>query len=86
MRAGRWLISRDRLGAWNSWQRARVVAEELPAGNTERAALQIAALTRLCSEAWKTGGDLEEAGFGQLRRLCVSRATADHSRSGWRAW
>ena len=70
MRAGGWLLTRDRLGAWSSWQRARAVADELPEGNPERAALQTTVLTRLCSEVWKIGGALEDAGFGQLRRLC----------------
>jgi hypothetical protein len=76
MRAGRWLNNRDRTAAWASWQRAREVADALPAADPDRAARQIAALTRLCGEVWKTGGDLGDAGFSQLRELC--RATGDH--------
>lgn len=70
MLAGRWLINRDRVGAWNNWQRAREAAAALPHDQPERTALQIEVLTRLCGECWKTGGDLLDAGFDQLRQLC----------------
>ncbi|MGE2717611.1 ATP-binding protein [Mycolicibacterium litorale] len=69
-RAGAWLVHRDRAAAWLSWQRAREVAASLPPHEPDRAALQIATLTRLCSEVWKIGGELDTAGFAQLRRLC----------------
>ncbi|KWX65678.1 hypothetical protein ASJ79_07650 [Mycobacterium sp. NAZ190054] len=70
MRAGRWLSHRDRAAAWENWRCARRAAEALPDGDTERTALLSSALTQLCSESWRTGGNLDDAGLGELRTLC----------------
>ncbi|MCV7062091.1 ATP-binding protein [Mycolicibacterium vaccae] len=76
MRAGAWLNSRDRSAARASWQRARHAAAHLPEGDPERVSRLITALTKLCAEIWKTGGDLDETGFDELRILCTG--SGDH--------
>ncbi|MGA5466386.1 ATP-binding protein [Mycobacterium sp. NPDC050041] len=70
MRAGSWLNERDRIAAWARWQRAREAATHLPVADPDRTLLETGVLTRLCSEVWKTGGDIATTGYDQLRRLC----------------
>jgi class 3 adenylate cyclase len=72
MRAGTWSAHRDRAAARISWQRARHVADRLPADHKERVALQIAPLTLLCGTAWHAGGSVADAGFEELRELCIA--------------
>ena len=43
MRAGAWLSTRDVVAAWASWERARQVADALPADDADRTAMRIAA-------------------------------------------
>ncbi|MEZ0339544.1 AAA family ATPase [Mycobacterium sp. pV006] len=74
MRAGRWLRSRDQRAARESWRSARAAAEALD-GDPQRSQLLTAALTQLCGQSWRTGGDLEQSGLETLREL--STATGD---------
>ena len=43
MRAGAWAATRDIVAAWASWERARQVADALPADDADRTAMRIAA-------------------------------------------
>ena len=72
MRAGSWLMSRDVVAARLSWQRARRVADALPAGYPDRIALRIHPRTMLCATTWRVGGSADETGFDELRELCTT--------------
>jgi class 3 adenylate cyclase len=70
MRAGAWSRHRDRGAARASWQRARRVADQLPAADPDRQAMQIAPLKLLCGTAYLAGGSVVDTGFEELRELC----------------
>jgi adenylate cyclase len=72
MRAGSWSIPRDRAAARISWQRARNVADRLPADDPDRAAKRIAPRTLLCGSVWMAGGSVADTGFDELRELCMA--------------
>ena len=72
MRAGAWVQFRDIAAAYRSWQRAREVADRLPAGDPNRSALRIAPRTLMCGNTWRVSGSVEDTGFDQLRDLCAS--------------
>lgn len=68
MRAGTWLRAyRDIGAAWASWQRARQIADRLPAGDPDRTAMRIAPRARLCATAWRAGGSVADTEFDELR-------------------
>ncbi|MEV3900840.1 adenylate/guanylate cyclase domain-containing protein [Mycobacterium sp. NPDC050551] len=71
IRAGTWLSPRDMTAARASWERARQVAERLPADDTERVRMSVEAATLLCGSAWRAGIDAAETGYDELRRLCA---------------
>jgi class 3 adenylate cyclase len=72
MRAGAWSVFRDIRAARTNWQRARQVADQLPADAPDRASLQIAPRNLLCGTLWRTGGSIADTGFDELRDLCTS--------------
>jgi adenylate cyclase len=72
MRAGAWSAFRDIRAARTNWQRARQVADRLPADVPYRAALQIAPRNLLCGTLWRTGGSVAATGFDELRDLCTA--------------
>ena len=72
MRAGRWSADRDVGAMRSSWQRARQIADRLPDSDPERLALRITPRTRLAATAFRVGGDIADAGFGELRDLCAA--------------
>ena len=72
MRAGAWSISRDIRAARISWQRARRVADALPANDPERTAMRIRPRTLLCVSTWNAGLGVADTGFDELRELCAS--------------
>ncbi|MCV7400940.1 AAA family ATPase [Mycobacterium fragae] len=79
MRAGTWLRAyRDIGAAWTSWQRARQIADRLPADDPDRTAMRIAPRARLCATTWRAGGSVADAGFDELREMC---SAADDKRS-----
>ncbi len=83
MRAGAWSTSRDIRAARISWERARRVADALPANDPERTAMRIAPRTLLCVSTWDAGLGVADTGFDELRELCASAALAMTSR--WRS-
>jgi class 3 adenylate cyclase len=72
MRAGAWSNNRDIRAARISWERARRVADALPANDPERTAMRIAPRTALCSSTWRAGLGVADTGFDELRELCCS--------------
>jgi adenylate cyclase len=72
MRAGAWSAFRDIRAARTNWQRARQVADQLPADAPDRASLQIAPRNLLCGTLWRTGGSIAATGFDELRDLCTA--------------
>ena len=72
MRAGAWLSTRDVVAAWASWERARQVADALPADDADRTAMRIAARTLLCRHAFRVHVDISSTRFPELRELCAA--------------
>lgn len=73
MRAGTWLRAyRDIGSAWISWQRAREIADRLPADDPDRTAFQIGPRARMCATAWRAGGEVADTGFDELRSMCTA--------------
>ena len=72
MRAAAWSQYRDIAAANTSWQRAREVADLLPADDANRLAMRIAPRTLLCGSAWRIGGTVEDSGFDELRELTAA--------------
>ncbi|MGO9157104.1 adenylate/guanylate cyclase domain-containing protein [Mycobacterium sp.] len=72
MRAAGWLTSRDIGAAGTSWQRARHVADRLPADDPDRMVMRIAPRTMLCATNWLAGGGVNDAGLAELRELCAA--------------
>jgi class 3 adenylate cyclase len=71
MRAATWARDRDIAAARLSWERARKIADALPAADPNRAAMRIAPRTMLCATAFRVH---EHAGatFDELRQLCAA--------------
>ena len=72
MRAATWATNRDTGAAWRSWERARNIADQLPADNPDRAAMRIAPRTMLCGNAWRIHEHVAGARFEELRQLCTT--------------
>lgn len=70
MRAGAWSAFRDIRAARTNWQRARQVADRLPADAPDRILMQIAPRNLLCGTLWRAGGSIADTGFDELRDLC----------------
>jgi class 3 adenylate cyclase len=71
IRAGAWAAARDIVAAWASWERARQVADALPADDAGRTAMRIAARAWLCGNAFRVYADLSGGLFEELRELCT---------------
>ena len=72
MRAGAWAATRDIVAAWASWERARQVADALPADDAGRTAMRIAARAWLCGNAFRVHVDISGGLFEELRELCTA--------------
>jgi class 3 adenylate cyclase len=72
MRAATWATYRDIAAARQSWERARAIADALPAGDSERAAMCIASRTMLCGIAWRLRMNVAGDRFDELRELCTA--------------
>jgi class 3 adenylate cyclase len=75
MRAAAWAATRDIVTAWASCQRARQVADALPADEANRTAMRLAARAWLCGNAFRVHTDISDGLFEELREL--SAATGD---------
>jgi class 3 adenylate cyclase len=72
MRAGAWSTNRDVAAARSSWERARQMADRLPADDPNRIAMRIAARTLLCGSAWRVHENISGTRFEELRELCTT--------------
>jgi hypothetical protein len=72
MRAATWATNRDIAAAWRSWERARTIADALPADDHDRPAMRIAPRTMLCGIAWRVHEHATGARFEELRELCAA--------------
>ncbi|WP_353612152.1 adenylate/guanylate cyclase domain-containing protein [Mycobacterium sp. IS-1496] len=70
MRAGAWLTTRDISAAQVSWERARRIADELPADAPDTLTKRIAPRTMLCGSGFRTGLEVSGERFDELRELC----------------
>ncbi len=71
MRAATWARDRDIAAARLSWERARKIADALPAEDPNRAAMRIGPRTMLCATAFRVH-EHAEAIFDELRELCAA--------------
>jgi class 3 adenylate cyclase len=72
MRAATWATYRDIAAARQSWERARVIADAVPAGDPNRTAMRIAPRTMLCGIAWRVQMNVAGDRFEELRELCTA--------------
>jgi adenylate cyclase len=72
MRAGNWSTHRDITGARMSWERARLVADLLPAEDPHRVTMRIAPRTLLCATIWRVSASLDDIRFNELRELTTA--------------
>ena len=71
MRAGAWSTNRDLEAARISWERARKIADALPADDPGQLSMRIAPRTMLCATDWQARAIHESRGrFAELRELC----------------
>ena len=71
MRAGAWSTNRDIGAARLSWERARRIADALPADDPDQLSMRIAPRTMLCATDWQGRAVQEGRGrFAELRELC----------------
>ncbi|QUR69295.1 ATP-binding protein [Mycobacterium spongiae] len=72
MRAAAWATNRDIAAASVSWERARKIADALPADAPHRTAMRIAPRTMLCGIAFRIRMNVAGARFEELRELCAA--------------
>ncbi len=71
MRAGAWSTNRDLGAARLSWERARRIADALPADDPDQLSMRIAPRTMLCATDLQARAVQESRGrFAELRELC----------------
>jgi class 3 adenylate cyclase len=71
MRAGAWSTDRDFAAARISWERARRIADALPAEDPDQLSMRIAPRTMLCATGGLARAVQESRGrFAELRELC----------------
>ena len=73
MRAGAWSTNRDLVAARLSWERARQIADALPADDPDQVSMRIAPRTMLCATDWQAREVQEsQSRFAELRELCTA--------------
>jgi class 3 adenylate cyclase len=72
MRAGASSANRDIAAARVSWERARHIADALPADDPGQLPMRIAPRTMLCGTAWRVHLSVAGARFEELRELCTA--------------
>jgi hypothetical protein len=71
MRAGAWSTNRDLDAARLSWERARRIADRLPADDPDQLSMRIAPRTALCAtDFYDRAGQESGRRFAELRELC----------------
>jgi class 3 adenylate cyclase len=69
MRAATWATNRDIAAARSSWERARKIADALPADDPDQLSMRIAPRAMLCGTAWRVHASVSDR-FEELRELC----------------
>ncbi len=72
MRAGTWVQHRDIRAARVSWQRAKEIADRLPADGQNVLAMRIGPRTLLAMSTFKVSGSVDDTQFDELRQLCTA--------------
>ena len=72
MRAGTWATNRDIAAARHNWERARAIADAVPADDRNRSEMRIAPRTMLCGIAWRIQVNVAGDRFEELRELCTA--------------
>jgi class 3 adenylate cyclase len=73
MRAATWSTNRDLDAARLSWERARRIADALPADDSDQLSMRIAPRTMLCATDYQSRALQESRGhYAELRELCSS--------------
>ncbi|OBH58432.1 adenylate/guanylate cyclase domain-containing protein [Mycobacterium sp. E2479] len=72
MRAAAWATNRDIAAAWLSWERARTIADALPADDPNRLTMRIAPRTMLCGIAFRVNEHVAGERFEEFRELCAA--------------
>jgi hypothetical protein len=72
MRAATWATHRDIAAARQSWERARTLADALPAEDPARPAMRIAPRTMLCGIAYRIHMNVAGDRFEELHELCTA--------------
>jgi class 3 adenylate cyclase len=72
MRAATWATNRDIGAARVSWERARKIADSLPAEDADRTTMRIAPRTMLCGTSWRVRAQATDDLFEELRQLCAA--------------
>ena len=72
MRAATWATYRDITAARQSWERARAIADAVPAVDPNRTAMRIAPRTMLCGIAYRVHTNVAGDRFDELRELCTA--------------
>ncbi len=72
MRAAAWATNRDIAAARLSWERARQIADALPADDPDQLSMRIAPRTMLCGTAWRVHVTVAGDRFDELRQLCTA--------------
>jgi class 3 adenylate cyclase len=71
MRAAAWSTNRDLVAARLSWERARQIADALPAHDPDQVSMRIAPRTMMCATDWQAREAQESHGrYAELRELC----------------
>ncbi|ODQ95629.1 ATP-binding protein [Mycolicibacterium holsaticum] len=86
MRAGTWSVHRNIAAARMSWERARAVADELPADDPAVTHMRIAPRTLLCATIWRVGGSLADVRFDELRELATAAGDMRSLALGMTGW
>lgn len=70
MRAGEWSKGRNVSAALMSWERARQIADALPAEDPDQLAMRIAPRTLWCAHAFRVHVEISGRHLDELRELC----------------
>jgi class 3 adenylate cyclase len=73
LRAAAWSTNRDMAAARISWERARLIADALPADDPDQLTMRITPRTMLCATGYQDKSGVESRGrFAELRELCTA--------------
>ena len=85
MRAATRSTNRDLGAARVNWERARRIADALPADDANQLSMRIAPRTMLLATGWRVDGNIADH-FDELAQLCALTGTNSRWRSAWPGW